>query len=40
MQAYIDDRLELPTAAPMGHRSNWEKVPDLQQAYIPMLERI
>jgi hypothetical protein len=34
------DRLELPTAAPMGSRFDWEKVPDLQQTYNPMVKRI
>jgi hypothetical protein len=29
MQAEVHDRLELPTAAPMGRRSGWEKVPNL-----------
>jgi hypothetical protein len=30
----------LPTEAPMGHRSGWEKAPNLQSAYRPVLRRI
>jgi hypothetical protein len=40
MQAEVYDRLELPTAAPTGHRSGREKVPNLQLAYHPVLKRI
>jgi hypothetical protein len=40
MQEDVHDRLELPTAALMGHRSGWEKVLNLQPAYRPVLKRI
>jgi hypothetical protein len=40
MQVEEHDRLVLPTEAPMGHHSGWEKVPNLQSAYLPMLRRI
>jgi hypothetical protein len=29
MQVEVHDRMELPTAALTGHRSSWEKVPNL-----------
>jgi hypothetical protein len=32
--------LELPTTAPTASRSDWEKDPNLQPAYNPMLDRI
>jgi hypothetical protein len=40
MQAEVHDRLELLTTALTGHRSSWEKVPDLQSAYLHVLKRI
>jgi hypothetical protein len=40
MHANAHDRLELLTAALMGSRNGWEKVPDMQQAYSPMVKRI
>jgi hypothetical protein len=40
MQAEVHDRLELPTAMPMGSRNSWEKVSNLQSANHPMLKRI
>jgi hypothetical protein len=40
MQVEAHDRLELPTAAPTGHHSCWEKVPNLQPAYLPVMKRI
>jgi hypothetical protein len=40
MQIDAHNWLELSTTAPMGHRSDWENVLDLQRAYNPMLERI
>jgi hypothetical protein len=40
MQAEVHDRLVLPTAASMSHRSGWEKVPNLQSAYLPVRKRI
>jgi hypothetical protein len=40
MQAEVHDRLELPTAVPMGHRGGWEKVLNLQPTYRPVLKRI
>jgi hypothetical protein len=40
MQAEVHDRLVLSTAAPMGRRNGWEKVPNLQSAYLPVLKRI
>jgi hypothetical protein len=38
--AEVPDLLELLTAVPLGSRSGWEKVPDLQRDYRPMLKRI
>jgi hypothetical protein len=38
--AEVPDLLELLTTAPLGSCSGWEKVPDLQRAYRPMLKRI
>jgi hypothetical protein len=40
VQEDIHDRLELLTVVLMDRCSNWEKVPDREQAYNPMLERI
>jgi hypothetical protein len=40
MQAEVHDRLELLTIALTGHHSSWEKVPDLQSAYLHILKRI
>jgi hypothetical protein len=40
MQVEAHDRLELPTAAPTAHHSCWEKVPNLQPAYLPVMKRI
>jgi hypothetical protein len=37
MQADAHDRLVLLIVAPMAHRYDWEKVPDLQWAYDPLL---
>jgi hypothetical protein len=36
----IHDRRELLTSAPMSKRSHWERVPDLQSAYDPVVKRI
>jgi hypothetical protein len=40
MQAEVHDRLELMTTAAMGRHSGWERVPNLQSSYRPMLKRI
>jgi hypothetical protein len=40
MQAEVHDRLELMTTAAMGRHSGWERVPNLQPSYRPMLKRI
>jgi hypothetical protein len=40
MQGEVHDRLELPTTAPTGGFSGWEKVPDLQSEYRPVKRRI
>jgi hypothetical protein len=40
VQANAHDRLELPTDAPMGNHGGWEKVPNLQRAYDPVVRRI
>jgi hypothetical protein len=40
IQAEVHDRLVVPTVALMAHRSGWEKSPNLQSAYLPMLKRI
>jgi hypothetical protein len=40
MQVEVHDRLELSTAVSMGRHSSWEKVPDLQQEYHPVVRRI
>jgi hypothetical protein len=40
VQSYFHDRLELPTGASTGMHDLWEKVPDLQREYNPMLKRI
>jgi hypothetical protein len=40
MQAEVHDQLELPTAAPMGSRTDWEEAPDMQRAYNPVVQRI
>jgi hypothetical protein len=40
IQAEFHDRLELPTSAPTGKSDLWEKVPNLQRVYDPMLKRI
>jgi hypothetical protein len=40
MQADIHDRMELLTDAPTGSHNSWEKVPDLQRDYRPVLKRI
>jgi hypothetical protein len=39
-QMNFHDRLELPIGASIGKRDLWEKVPDLQCEYDPMLKRI
>jgi hypothetical protein len=38
MQVEVHDRLELPAAAPMGSCSGWERVPNLQPTYHPVLK--
>jgi hypothetical protein len=40
VQTDFHDRLELLIRAPIGKHDLWEKVPDLQQLYDPMLEKI
>jgi hypothetical protein len=40
MQADAHDRLVLSTMTPMARCFDWEKIPHLQWAYTPMLERI
>jgi hypothetical protein len=40
MQVEVHDRLEMLTATSMGSHNGWEKVPNLQLAYRPMLKRI
>jgi hypothetical protein len=40
VQADAYDQLELPTSEPTGNWSSWEKVPDLQSTYHPVLKRI
>jgi hypothetical protein len=40
VQTDVHDRLALPTSEPTGRCSLWEKIPDLQSAYDPMLRRI
>jgi hypothetical protein len=40
VQTEVHDRSALSTGDPMGRRSHWEKVPELQSAYNPMLKRI
>jgi hypothetical protein len=40
MHTEVHDWLELSTTAPMVHRNSWEKVPDLQSAYLLVLKRI
>jgi hypothetical protein len=34
------DRMDLPIGAPTGKRSHWEGVPNLQNAYNPMVKRV
>jgi hypothetical protein len=34
------DRMDLPTGAPIGKRSHWDRVPNLQRAYDPVVKRI
>jgi hypothetical protein len=40
VQDEVHDRLELLTATLMGTRTDWENVPDMQQANRPMIRRI
>jgi hypothetical protein len=40
VQTDVRDRLELPTGELTGKRSYWEKIPDLQNTYDPVLKRI
>jgi hypothetical protein len=39
MQVEVHDRLVLPTEALMIHCSGWEKVPNVQSVYRPVLRR-
>jgi hypothetical protein len=34
------DQMDLPTGAPTSKHSHWERVPDLQSAYDPVVKRI
>jgi hypothetical protein len=40
IQVKFHDWLELPTSAPTSKSDLWEKVPDLQRVYDPVLKRI
>jgi hypothetical protein len=40
VQTKVHGRLALLISDPMGRRSRWEKVPELQSAYNPVLKRI
>jgi hypothetical protein len=40
VQAEVHVQLELPTTAPTGSHSGWEKFPNMQQAYNPVVKRI
>jgi hypothetical protein len=40
VQTDAHDRLDLPTGTSTGRWSHWERVPNLQSAYNPVLKRI